>query len=564
MKTCGFIFPPKILAFYKTIYVVAVLLYFLFFIPVSAYAANITLAWDANQESDLKGYILYYGTSSRSYTNNIDVGNKTQHTVSDLQSGVTYYFAVTAYNNANLESDYSVEVTKDIVEDSDNDGVPDNQDAFPLDPEEYLDTDGDGEGNNADSDDDNDGLPDDWELAYGLDPLRDDADADLDGDDVCNINEYNLGTAPNHNESNFKPKKPLLLAPENGTTVSLTPQLEADEFSDPNVNDNHSKTRWVITRAFDNVCVFDVTTDTSLTSLTVPKQILEEDTEYIWKIKFIDNHESASVWSTEKEFVTDIMADDANGNGIPDPQEIEPSLDLDEDGIPDSAQSDIKCVRVVGESTLIGISVRDAESVQSIVAVSSDNMSDITSLTRTIGQTDDFPFGLISFKLIVYQPGDEVTVTIHLSKAASQDGIWYKYNPVDDIWYDYSAYAEFSEDRKKVYLTLTDGSIGDIDGIANGIIIDPLGFSVPSSATSTLENSDGAESGGGGGGSGCFVAIVSDDIKSNCNYFVWKYKRELGIILTILLLLTVLRQRFKVHYFFLTGVLNSKHSSLVD
>jgi len=44
--------------------------------------------------------------------------------------------------------------------DSDGDGVPDSQDAFPNDPSEWDDTDGDGVGNNTDPDDDNDGLPD--------------------------------------------------------------------------------------------------------------------------------------------------------------------------------------------------------------------------------------------------------------------------------------------------------------------------------------------------------------------------------------------------------------------
>jgi hypothetical protein len=44
--------------------------------------------------------------------------------------------------------------------DSDSDGVGDNADALPFDASETLDTDGDGIGNNADNDDDNDGIPD--------------------------------------------------------------------------------------------------------------------------------------------------------------------------------------------------------------------------------------------------------------------------------------------------------------------------------------------------------------------------------------------------------------------
>ncbi len=45
-------------------------------------------------------------------------------------------------------------------DDIDGDGYFNEDDAFPLDKEEWLDTDGDGDGNNADPDDDNDGVPD--------------------------------------------------------------------------------------------------------------------------------------------------------------------------------------------------------------------------------------------------------------------------------------------------------------------------------------------------------------------------------------------------------------------
>lgn len=53
--------------------------------------------------------------------------------------------------------------------DSDRDGVRDSEDAFPQDPDETLDSDGDGIGNNADEDDDNDGVID-TEDQFPLDP----------------------------------------------------------------------------------------------------------------------------------------------------------------------------------------------------------------------------------------------------------------------------------------------------------------------------------------------------------------------------------------------------------
>jgi len=71
--------------------------------------------------------------------------------------------------------------------DRDGDGVPNANDAFPTDPTEHADTDGDGAGNAADDDDDGDGVPDALELERGTDPLLADTDGDgpNDFDDLC-------------------------------------------------------------------------------------------------------------------------------------------------------------------------------------------------------------------------------------------------------------------------------------------------------------------------------------------------------------------------------------------
>jgi uncharacterized delta-60 repeat protein len=70
--------------------------------------------------------------------------------------------------------------------DTDLDGIQDLYDAFPLDASEWLDTDGDGNGNNADPDDDNDGVPDAQD-AFPLDASEsDDSDGDGVGDNSDN------------------------------------------------------------------------------------------------------------------------------------------------------------------------------------------------------------------------------------------------------------------------------------------------------------------------------------------------------------------------------------------
>ena len=55
-------------------------------------------------------------------------------------------------------------------DDDDNDGVKDYLDAFPFDPKESKDTDGDKIGNNADTDDDGDGVSDLEEAEKGTNP----------------------------------------------------------------------------------------------------------------------------------------------------------------------------------------------------------------------------------------------------------------------------------------------------------------------------------------------------------------------------------------------------------
>src|SRR5690348_16634209 len=67
-------------------------------------AQNVALAWNPSNGPGLVGYRLHQGTSSGSYTQTLDVGNATTAALSNLQAGSTYYFTVTAYNSAGVES----------------------------------------------------------------------------------------------------------------------------------------------------------------------------------------------------------------------------------------------------------------------------------------------------------------------------------------------------------------------------------------------------------------------------------------------------------------------------
>ncbi len=80
---------------------------------MTARAADITLLWDANSETNLSGYKVYYGTASRTYLAPIVLGKQTSYTITGLAAG-TYYFAVTAFDTTGSESDFSNEVSRII------------------------------------------------------------------------------------------------------------------------------------------------------------------------------------------------------------------------------------------------------------------------------------------------------------------------------------------------------------------------------------------------------------------------------------------------------------------
>ncbi|HPG38509.1 MAG TPA: fibronectin type III domain-containing protein [bacterium] len=78
---------------------------------VSAETGSLVATWNANQEEDLAGYKLYYGTTSgnRSGWTVTDVGDTTQYVITNLVLGQTYYVVVTAYDWAGNESAASTE-----------------------------------------------------------------------------------------------------------------------------------------------------------------------------------------------------------------------------------------------------------------------------------------------------------------------------------------------------------------------------------------------------------------------------------------------------------------------
>ena len=72
-------------------------------------SAEVTLAWDHNDQIPVTGYYVYYGLESGNYSTVVDAGSEPQYTLVDLDDLKSYYIAVTAYNEYG-ESDFSEEI----------------------------------------------------------------------------------------------------------------------------------------------------------------------------------------------------------------------------------------------------------------------------------------------------------------------------------------------------------------------------------------------------------------------------------------------------------------------
>lgn len=90
--------------------IIATILFWAVF--ASAATSSVTLAWDANTESDLAGYKLYSGASAGGpYALKQTLARVTTTTVAGLPDG-THYFVLTAFDTVGNESGYSNEVNK--------------------------------------------------------------------------------------------------------------------------------------------------------------------------------------------------------------------------------------------------------------------------------------------------------------------------------------------------------------------------------------------------------------------------------------------------------------------
>jgi hypothetical protein len=267
--------------------------------------------------------------------------------------------------------------------------------------------------------------------------------------------------------------------------VSLTPELHTSTFSDLD-NDKHAQTDWQISKDLSfsqDKLVFNMTSDSQLTLLNVPGLLLDVGTVYFWRARFTDTNNATSDWAEPFSFSTILQSEEDQDpqNGIPDSQEADCLTIFDPGEIPPNTL----CVDTQVGNTQVG--VEPSTNVVSIDVFRSIDPQEIPANLPNV----KLLIGMMSFRAEVDQVGDIMEIIYHISVPMPPGVECYKYDPFNG-WQNYSAHVvAISPDRKSITLEYKDGDFGDMDGIANKYIVDPVSFGVAS-----------AGGGGGGGGGG--------------------------------------------------------------
>jgi Fibronectin type III domain len=313
------------------------------------------------------------------------------------------------------------------------------------------------------------------------------------------------GSIPTATSDTTPPSPPSAVTPaDNGKDVALEADLITSPFSDPDAGDYHTDTRWQVFRASDNLCVFDLYSNVYLTEFSLPPLVLAGNTDYYWSVQYYNEAGAASPSMHNASFTTADWAADGDGNGIPDSQEIVEATDLDRDGRPDAQEPDMKRFVSISGDQNIGIQATAVSGSAQLKAVQSVDPSEISD---PLGTQPDLPVGLYNFKITLDAPGESVNVKIYFSNPVPDQDHFYMFDPSEG-YVDFGARSMIAPDGQTAALQLQDGGEGDMDGVANGVIVALGGYGTAADTSSPNRSGASPAGGSGGGGGGCFIGSL--------------------------------------------------------
>jgi|GEM_PF-3329458 len=195
--------------------------------------------------------------------------------------------------------------------------------------------------------------------------------------------------------------------------------------------------------------------------------------------------------------------EDVDSDGISNAMEQGAPNDGDgnNDSIPDYLQSTITSYVISGTSTYATFVTEGCSENGSVSSLAGTNLLDVDSVTD---EQYEYPFGLTDFRLNCSR-GDSVNVTKYIFIDADVTGMTVrKYRPGFEVEFVNVPDSTIENvvvggiNAIRLEYSLEDGGELDDDGVANGVIVDPVGIAKVKTSSQSLDNSSGSANSNGG------------------------------------------------------------------
>lgn len=271
---------------------------------------------------------------------------------------------------------------------------------------------------------------------------------------------------------NTNPSAPTPSSPaDNAAGVAPHGEITISGYSDAN-GDTHKCTHWQVA---DSTAIFDnmhmrvnvvIPAETAGLRFKFPRGLLRGAQKHYWRARFCDARGGWSAWMTARSFTTaaETLA-------------ITPTAAKTLDSNPFSR-----------DTRPIGFKLKNGgdEKFTTLGGVKFED--EVSDTGRAQKPSTSFKFGLIAFTCEGVAIGGTITISLNMPESVPVTAKYFIFDAANG-WLDMTSSLSSHDGDSEVFLTLTDGGMGDLDGVANGVVVDPGGFEI-SDGSSSSSSSD--------------------------------------------------------------------------
>lgn len=271
---------------------------------------------------------------------------------------------------------------------------------------------------------------------------------------------------------NTSPSAPSPSSPADAA-VGFAPsgEITITGYSDAD-GDTHKCTHW---QAADSTSIFDnmhmrvnvvIPAEMAGLRFKFPRGLLRGAQKHYWRARFCDARGGWSAWMTTRSFTTatETLA------------------------ITPTAAKRLDTNPFARDTRPIGFKLKNGgdEKFTTLGGVKFED--EVSDTGRAEKPSTNFKFGLIAFTCEGVAIGGTITISLDMPESVPVTAKYFIFDAANG-WLDMTSSLTSHDGDSEVFLTLTDGGTGDLDGVANGVVVDPGGFEI----------SDGSSSGSSGG-----------------------------------------------------------------